>query len=183
VAAAVAAYGRLDCAHNNAGVEGVVAATADYPEDDWDRVIAVNLTGVWLCLKHEVRQMLAQGAGAIVNTSSLAGLVGGGSGAAYCASKHGVIGLTKRAAREYAGRGIRVNAVCPGLICTPMIERLWADYPDVARQIEPQFLARQLIGRYGTPEEVAEAAVWLCSDAASLITGVALPVDGGWLTG
>jgi NAD(P)-dependent dehydrogenase (short-subunit alcohol dehydrogenase family) len=173
---AVEAYGRLDCAFNNAGIEGAVTAPHEYPDDVFDRVIAVNLKGVWLCLKAEVRQMLAQGGGAIVNTASAAGLVGAPTIAAYDASKHGVVGLTKSFALAYARQGIRVNAVCPGIIRTPMVERSFlARDPNAAARLE----ASEPVGRMGTPEEVAEAVVWLCSDAASFVTGVALPVDGG----
>ncbi|MEE8303264.1 MAG: SDR family oxidoreductase [Candidatus Tectomicrobia bacterium] len=176
VAAAVAAYGRIDCAHNNAGIEGMLATTADYPEDDWDRVMAVNLKGVWLCMKYEIPQMLQQGGGAIVNTASLAGLVGAKRMPAYVASKHGVAGLTKTAALEYAKSGIRVNAVCPGIIHTAMVERIFLNRrPD----IEERLAASEPIGRLGKPEEVAEAVVWLCSDAASFVTGHTMTVDGG----
>jgi NAD(P)-dependent dehydrogenase (short-subunit alcohol dehydrogenase family) len=174
----VAAYGRLDCAHNNAGIEGFMAGRLhEYPEDQWDRLIDVNLKGVWLCLKHEVPQMLAQGGGAIVNTASAAGLVGSRRLSAYVASKHAVVGLTKAAALEYARDGIRVNAVCPGIIDTPMVGRLMggreADY-------EATIPARQPIGRLGTPEEIAESVTWLCSESASLVTGLAMAVDGGF---
>jgi len=176
VRCAVETYGRLDCAFNNAGIEGVVAAPHEYPDDVFDRVIAVNLKGVWLCLKAEVRQMLAQGGGAIVNTASAAGLVGAPTISAYDASKHGVVGLTKSFALAYARQGIRVNAVCPGIIRTPMVERSFlARDPNAVARLE----ASEPVGRMGTPEEVAEAVVWLCSDAASFVTGVALPVDGG----
>ncbi|HEY7492479.1 MAG TPA: SDR family oxidoreductase [Candidatus Tectomicrobia bacterium] len=176
IAATVATYGRLDCAHNNAGIEGTQALTADYPEADWDRVIAVNLKGVWLCLKYELQQMQRQGQGAIVNTASIAGLVGAHRIPAYVASKHGVVGLTKAAALEYAKAGIRVNAVCPGVIRTPMVERLFfSRHP----RAEARLTAFEPIGRLGTPEEVAAAVVWLCSDATSFITGHTLAVDGG----
>jgi len=174
--AAVAAYGRIDCAHNNAGIEGQWAATADYPEDDWDRVIAVNLKGVWLCLKYEIPQMLRQGSGAIVNTASLAGLVGARRMPAYVASKHGVAGLTKTAALEYARAGIRVNAVCPGIIHTSMVDRIFLNRrPDLADRLA----AVEPMGRLGQPEEVAAAVIWLCSDAASFVTGHTMTVDGG----
>ena len=176
VAAAVSAYGRIDCAHNNAGIEGVFATTADYPEEDWDRVMAVNLKGVWLCMKYEIPQMVQQGGGAIVNTASLAGLVGAKRMPAYVASKHGVAGLTKTAALEYAKSAIRVNAVCPGIIHTSMVDRMFLNRrPD----LEDRLAAVEPMGRLGKPEEVAEAVVWLCSDAASFVTGHTMTVDGG----
>ena len=172
----VETYGRLDCAHNNAGIwGGLRALTAEYPEDRWQQVIAVNLTGVWLCMKYEIPQMLSQGSGAIVNTASAAGLVGSRGISAYVASKHGVVGLTKTAALEYAQQGIRVNCVCPGMIQTPMTE---SALRDPARQAQ---IAARPMGRVGTPEEIAEAVVWLCSDAASFITGHAMTVDGGYV--
>jgi NAD(P)-dependent dehydrogenase (short-subunit alcohol dehydrogenase family) len=174
VSQAVATYGRLDCAHNNAGISGGLRArTADYPEERWHQVIAVNLTGVWLCMKYELAQMLHQGGGAIVNTASGAGLVGSRGMSAYVASKHGVVGLTKTAALEYAQQGIRVNCVCPGMIQTPMTESALRD-----PALQAQIRARPM-GRVGTPEEIAEAVVWLCSDAASFVTGHAMSVDGG----
>jgi NAD(P)-dependent dehydrogenase (short-subunit alcohol dehydrogenase family) len=174
---AVETYGRLDCAFNNAGIEGVVKPTVEYGETDWDRVIAINLKGVWLCLKYELQQMLKQGSGAIVNTASIAGLVGLSGFSAYVAAKHGVNGLTKTAALEYAKSGIRVNAVCPGAIRTPMFERGVRDNPG----IEEQVVAMEPIGRMAAPEEVGEAVVWLCSDAASFVTGLPMAVDGGWV--
>jgi NAD(P)-dependent dehydrogenase (short-subunit alcohol dehydrogenase family) len=174
---AVATYGRLDCAFNNAGIEGVWVQTADCTEENWDRTLTINLKGVWLCLKYEIPQMLTQGGGAIVNNASLAGLVGAATLPAYVASKHGVVGLTKTAALEYAKAGIRVNAVCPGIIRTPMGDRVIQAYPQTADAM----LAQEPIGRWGTPEEVAEAVVWLCSDAASFVTGHAMAVDGGWV--
>lgn len=176
VQAAVAAYGRIDCAHNNAGIEGELATTADYVEESWDRVMAVNLKGVWLCMKYEIPQMLQQGSGSIVNTSSLAGLVGARRMPAYVASKHGVAGLTKTAALEYARSGIRVNAVCPGFIHTSMVDRMFLGRrPDIADRLA----AAEPIGRLGQPEEVAEAVVWLSSDAASFVTGHTMTIDGG----
>ena len=175
IAKAVEAYGRLDCAHNNAGIEGNSAKIADYIEADWDRVIAINLTGVWLCMKYEIPQMLQQGGGAIVNTSSVAGLLGFRTGSAYVASKHGVVGLTKTAALEYAKSGIRVNAVCPGAIDTPMMGRITDHRPHRAAKMA----AGEPVGRMGTPQEIAEAVVWLCSDAASFVTGHPMTVDGG----
>jgi NAD(P)-dependent dehydrogenase (short-subunit alcohol dehydrogenase family) len=179
VGRAVEAYGRLDYAFNNAGIEGRMATnTADYPEEEWDRVIAINLKGVWLCMKNEIPQMLSQGAGSIVNNSSVEGLVGLEGTSAYAASKHGVVGLTKTAALEYAQSGIRVNAVCPGLIRTPMVER----YTKGDAETEAQWAAIfEPVGRMGSSEEVAEAVVWLCSEAASFVTGHAMAVDGGFL--
>ncbi len=175
---AVETYGRLDCAHNNAGVEeSPQNTTADCTEEDWDRIVTINLKGVWLCLKYEIPQMLRQGSGAIVNTASIFGMVSMAKRPAYTASKHGVVGLTKTAALDCAGAGIRVNAVCPGIIHTPMVERVWVGSPEA----EAQTKAMEPVGRLGTPEEVAEAVVWLCSDAASFITGHPLAVDGGWL--
>jgi NAD(P)-dependent dehydrogenase (short-subunit alcohol dehydrogenase family) len=172
----VETYGRLDCAHNNAGISGGLRAlTAEYSEDRWHQVIAVHLTGVWLCMKYEIPQMLSQGSGAIVNTASGAGLVGSRGMSAYVASKHGVVGLTKTAALEYAQQGIRVNCVCPGVIQTPMTERALSD-----PALQAQITARPT-GRVGTPEDVAEAVVWLCSDAASFVTGHAMTVDGGYV--
>ena len=170
-------YGRLDYAHNNAGIEGEGAPTADCTEENWDRIININLKGVWLCMKYAIPQMLKQGGGAIVNTASVAGLIGVPGWSAYCAAKGGVVQLTRTAALEYATAGIRVNAVCPGAIRTPMVERIVANRPEV----EAVFIAGEPIGRLGKPEEIAEAVVWLCSDAASFVTGVPLPVDGGWV--
>jgi NAD(P)-dependent dehydrogenase (short-subunit alcohol dehydrogenase family) len=169
-------YGRLDCAHNNAGVGGAGFLPHEYPEELWDQNIAINLKGVWLCLKYEITHMLRQGGGAIVNTSSGAGLVGVPMAIGYSASKHGVIGLTKSAALAYAHSGIRVNAVCPGYVRTPMLEVILAERPEA----EQAWLANQPIGRLGSPEEIAALVVWLCSDAASFVTGAALPVDGGY---
>ena len=173
----VETYGRVDCAHNNAGIEGDMAPTADCTEANWDRTIAINLKGVWLCMKYEIPQMLEQGSGVIVNTSSVAGLVGFVTLPAYVATKHGVAGLTRTAALEYAQQGIRVNAVCPGVIHTPMIDRIVGGDAEA----EAQFTALEPVGRMGSPAEVARAVVWLCSDAASFVTGVAMPVDGGFV--
>jgi len=175
----IVAYGRLDCAFNNAGIAGwqVEAAgkkTADWSENAFDRLIAVNLKGVWLCMKHELVQMQAQGGGAIVNTASIAGLIGLQTSCAYVAAKHGVVGLTKTAAIEYAEAGIRVNAVCPGFIKTRMTEET------MSRRGEA-ILAQIPVKRMGTPEEIAEMVVWLCSDRASYVTGAAYNVDGGWM--
>ena len=171
----VGTYGRLDCAFNNAGIEGVLASTADYTEADWAPVIAVNLTGVWLCMKYEILRLLETGGGAIVNTSSAAGLLGAPRMPAYVASKHGVVGLTKTAALEYAKSGVRVNSVCPGVIDTSMVGRLKERRPRMFEKI----VRGEPIGRIGQPEEIAETAVWLCSDAASFVTGHAMSVDGG----
>lgn len=170
-------YGRLDCAFNNAGIEGGMAKTDDYDEDRWDQVININLKGVWLCMKYEIQHMLSHGGGAIVNTASVAGLVGFRYGPAYVASKHGVNGLTKTAALEYAKVGIRVNAVCPGVIRTPMFERGQQKNP----RLEERFAASHPVGRIGQPEEIARAVVWLCSAAASFVTGTQMPVDGGFV--
>lgn len=177
VAHAVTRFGRLDCAVNNAGVEGLLAPIGDCPEAAAAQVLDVNLMGVWRCLHAELPRMAAQGGGAIVNTASVAGLVGAGGLAPYVASKHGVVGLTKAAALEYAAHGVRVNAICPGVIQTPMVDRLAAASPGIVEAL----LAVKPMGRLGTPEEVAAAIVWLCSDAASFTTGHALTVDGGYV--
>jgi NAD(P)-dependent dehydrogenase (short-subunit alcohol dehydrogenase family) len=167
-------YGRLDYAHNNAGIEGRLLPFLDYPDEVFDRVIAVNLRGVWLCMKAELPLMLAQGGGAIVNTASIAGQKGTAEQSAYNASKHGVIGLTRCVALEFRHRGVRVNAVCPGVIDTPMVQRAYS--PERIASVA----ARQM-GRLGTPEEIAQVVVWLCSDAASFVTGTAVQVDGGFM--
>jgi NAD(P)-dependent dehydrogenase (short-subunit alcohol dehydrogenase family) len=172
-------FGRLDIAFNNAGIEGVWVPMVNQSEEDFDRTININLKGVWLCLKYEIRQMLKQGGGgAIVNMSSIAGLVGSAGAAVYCASKHGVLGLTKTAALETARSGIRINAVCPGAIETSMAERLFG-----APEVHQYVLGFHPIGRFGTPAEVAEAVVWMCSDRASFMTGQSLVLDGGFLAG
>jgi NAD(P)-dependent dehydrogenase (short-subunit alcohol dehydrogenase family) len=173
----VATFGRLDAAYNNAGVQNVLAETADYPREDYDRVMAINLRGVWSCMKFELRQMRKQGSGAIVNCSSIGGLVGGPERASYHAAKHGVIGLTKSAALEYAARGIRINAVCPGLIETAMSDQMKA-----AGQAEAldAMLKEVPIGRIGRAEEIADVVVWLCSSASSLVVGQAIAADGGY---
>ncbi|HEV3111716.1 MAG TPA: glucose 1-dehydrogenase [Candidatus Binataceae bacterium] len=176
---AVSTYGRIDSAFNNAGIESRVSNTADITEAEFDRQIAVNLKGVWLCLKYELPQMVKQGVGAIVNTSSGAGIAGAQGWSAYSAAKHGVVGLTRCAALEYARAGIRVNALCPGPIDSPMGKRIAAENPGY----KDLLIAHTPNGRLGRPEEVAEAAVWLCSDAASLVNGSILPVDGGTVAG
>lgn len=172
----VAAYGRLDCAFNNAGISQYGTPIPELPEDVWDRVIRVNLRSVFLCMKYEIPQLIRQGGGAIVNTASGYGLKGARGNAAYVASKHGIVGLTKVAALENAQAGVRVNALCPGWTETPLI---------AARLQDPEFRARILasepMGRVGRPEEIAAAVVWLCSDAASFVTGHALSVDGGFI--
>jgi NAD(P)-dependent dehydrogenase (short-subunit alcohol dehydrogenase family) len=171
---AVARWGRLDCALNNAGTTGASAPTADYTLDDWNRAIALNLTGVFLCLKYELPAMLERG-GAIVNMASGAGLVGFPGLPAYVASKHGVVGLTRAAALEYASQGVRVNAICPGSTRTPMLEGFMGG----DEQVERMMTRAVPLGRLGRPEEIADAVVWLCSDAASFVVGHALAVDGG----
>jgi NAD(P)-dependent dehydrogenase (short-subunit alcohol dehydrogenase family) len=178
---AVETYGRLDCAFNNAGIQGDLAQTAECSEENWHRIIAINLTGVWLCMKHAIPFMMQRGSGAIVNTASNFGLVGSNGMPAYTASKHGVLGLTKTAALEYAKAGIRINAVCPGPTQTPLVDNLLRQQPQRADQIVAAILAREPVGRMGRPEEVAEAVVWLCSEAASFVTGIALAVDGGYV--
>jgi NAD(P)-dependent dehydrogenase (short-subunit alcohol dehydrogenase family) len=175
ISTAVETYGRLDCAHNNAGIEGTMATTANYTEDDWDRIMTINLKGTWLCMKYEILQMLKQGGGTIVNTASTNGMTGFPGMPAYCASKGGILQLTRTAALEYARAGIRVNAVCPGTIQTPMLERIATNISNAGTP----FALNLPSGRIGTPEEAAAAVVWLCSDAASFVTGHALVVDGG----
>lgn len=177
VADTVKRFGKLDCAFNNAGIEGQMAPTADCSTENFDRTIAINLRGVWLCMQHEIKEMLKHKSGTIVNMSSVAGLVGFPNLPAYVASKHGVVGLTKSAALEYAQSGIRVNAVCPGVIHTEMIDRI--THKD--SEIEKQFIGLEPIGRMGTPEEVGALAVWLCSPESSFMTGTAVPVDGGFV--
>ena len=172
----VSTFGRLDAAYNNAGVQSPAVETADASGEEFDRVNAINLRGVWNCMKYELRQMREQGSGAIVNCSSIGGLIGLPGRATYHASKHGVLGLTKSAALEYASRGIRINAVCPGTIETPMVADMLAKEPDAMKDI----LRDQPIGRLGRPEEIAAAVLWLCSPGASFVIGHALVVDGGY---
>lgn len=172
----VATYQRLDFAFNNAGISGHMAPTVDCTEENWDRTLDINLKGVFLCMKYELAQMCKQQSGAIVNCASIAGLVGFVGSPAYVASKHGIVGLTKTAALEYIQAGIRINAVCPGVIRTPMIETYTQGHPDA----EMQLTQAEPIHRMGTPEEIAEAVVWLCSRAASFVVGQAWAIDGGW---
>lgn len=172
----VSEFGRLDVAFNNAGIQSPATETADVPGEDFDRVTAINLRGVWTCMKHELRHMREQGSGAIVNCSSIGGLIGLPGRSAYHAAKHGVIGLTKSAALEYASRGIRINAICPGTINTPMVSEMLAKEREAMNEI----LRDQPIGRLGQPEEIASAVLWLCSAGASFVIGHALVVDGGF---
>ena len=178
IARAVDKYGRLDCAFNNAGYEGMRRPTAEVPEEDWERAIRTNLTGVWLCMKYAIRQMLTQGGGVIVNMSSVVGHVGRpGLSPALVACHHGIIGLTRQAAVEYAPQGIRINAVCPTVTRTPRLLRVHGGNPEG----EARLAAQNPSGRIGEPEDAAEAVLWLCSDAASFVVGHALVVDGGVL--
>ena len=172
----VSTFGRLDAAYNNAGVQSPAVETADASGEEFDRVNAINLRGVWNCMKYELRQMREQGSGAIVKSSSIGGLVGIPGRAIYQASKYGVIGLTQSAALEYASSGIRINAVCPGTIETPMVADMLAKEPDAMKDI----LRDQPIGRLGRSEEIAAAVLWLCSPGASFVIGHALVVDGGY---
>ena len=172
----VATFGRLDAAYNNAGVNSPIMETADAIGEEFDHVIAINLRGVWNCMKYELLQMRKQGSGAIVNCSSIGGLTGIADRGVYHASKHGVLGLTKSAALEYAAKGIRINAVCPGIIETPMVARMMASEEEAMKEL----LRDVPIGRLGRPEEVAATVLWLCSPAASFIIGQAIAVDGGY---
>src|ERR1700704_504658 len=178
VAQTVAALGGLDAAYSNAGVQNVLAETADTTREDYDRVMGINLRGEWSCMKFKLQQMRKQGNGSIVNCSSLGGLVGGAERGIYHAAKHGVLGFTKRAALEYAARGIRINTICPGLIWTPMADQMVAaGQGDALKAMEKSVP----MGRVGRPEEIANAVLWLCSDAASYVTGQSISVDGGFV--
>jgi NAD(P)-dependent dehydrogenase (short-subunit alcohol dehydrogenase family) len=177
IAFAVRTFGRLDCAVNNAGVQGELASTAECSEENWDLIVDTNLKGVFLCMKYELQEMLQRGSGAIVNIASNFGLVGSPRMPAYSASKHGVVGLTKTAAIEVAARGIRVNAVCPGPTSTPLVEAVTKDTPGIIDAI----ISRLPIGRMASAEEVAQAVAWLCSDEATFVVGGIFPVDGGYV--
>jgi NAD(P)-dependent dehydrogenase (short-subunit alcohol dehydrogenase family) len=170
-------FGGLDLAFNNAGIEGSPAPTHECTRENWQRTLAVNLTGVWSCMRHELPPMLERGGGSIVNCASVAGLVGFATIPAYVASKHGIVGLTKTAALEYAEAGIRVNAVCPGVIATEMVERFTGGQPEA----QAEMIAMEPVGRMGRPEEIADAVVWLCSERSSFVTGQAIAVDGGFV--
>jgi len=170
-------FGRLDCAANCAGIGSAAVSTADHELEIWQRTLSVNLTGVWLCMKHEIKQMLIQGGGSIVNIASGAGLVAVPYAAAYVASKHGVVGLTRAAAIEYTRLGIRINAVCPGYIRTPMSLKSIADTPGMTEEVAASHMP---IGRIGEPGEIADAVLWLCSAQASFVVGAAIPIDGGY---
>ena len=177
VSSAIEKFGRIDFAFNNAGAQPVPATTIEQTEDDWDVMLNVNLKGTWLCMKYVLAQMSKQGGGAIVNNASISGLVGIPTWPAQCASKHGVVGLTRAVALEYAETGIRVNVVCPGAVDTPMLAGLTGGDPEFKAAVA----ASEPMGRVGKPQEVADAVLWLCSDASSFVTGHALAVDGGWV--
>lgn len=169
-------YGALDFAYNNAGIQAPSSDFADLPSEEFDRLVSVNQRGMWACMKHELRQMRAQGRGAIVNCASVGGLVGQPNLSPYNGTKHAVIGMTKGAALEYAARGIRINAVCPGTINTPMVSAMM----ETQKEAMDDIMIRQVINRLGEPEEIAAAVLWLCSPGASFVVGVGLPVDGGF---
>ena len=177
VAKVISTWGRIDCAFNNAGIDGKMGKLAECTEENWNRTIAINLSGVFFCMKAEIPHMLRQGGGAIVNTASVAGITGSPGLPAYVASKHGVVGLTRAAALEYGREKIRVNCVCPGPIRTPMMSRLLTGRPEM----EQRFASAEPLKRLGEPAEIGEAVAWLCSDAASYVTGHAMPVDGGYM--
>lgn len=173
VAQAVKTFGRIDCAFNNAGVENKAAPLHEIDLEEWDRILNINLRGTFICMKHEIAQMVRQGGGVVVNTSSGAGIRGVAGGASYAASKHGMIGMTKSAALDYAKQNIRVNCVLPGNIATPMMDRFTGGDIQRAIDLEP-------VGRLGKPEEIAEAVLWMCSDLGGFVTGASIVVDGGW---
>ncbi|MFH8136312.1 glucose 1-dehydrogenase [Pantoea osteomyelitidis] len=172
----IGTFGRLDAAYNNAGIQSPVAETADADGDEFDRVMDINLRGIWNCMKYELQHMRTQGRGAIVNCSSLGGLVGIAGRGVYHASKHGVLGLTKSASLEYAARGIRINAICPGIISTPMVDAMLEKEPDAMDQL----MKLQPIGRLGEAREIAAAVLWLCSPDSAFVIGHALAIDGGY---
>ena len=172
----IATYGHLDYAFNNAGIEQIPTPLVEQTEETFDQVMDINVKGVWLCMKHQIPQMLVSGGGAIVNMSSIAGIIGAPGLPIYVASKHAVLGLTKSVALEYAKEGIRINAVCPGMIETDLLDRVFAN-----QEVKERLIAMHPIGRVGKPEEIAEAVVWLCSDKASFVTGQSLPLDGGYV--
>lgn len=173
----ISLYGSLDFAFNNAGIEGQSGSTADCSEENWQKVIDINLKGVWLCMKYQIPQMIKQGGGSIVNCASIAGVVGFMGSPAYVASKHGVVGLTKTAALEFAKSNVRINAVCPGVIQTPMIDR----FTQGNAQAQQQLTAAEPIGRVGQPDEIASAVLWLCTDGAAFVVGHPMVIDGGWV--
>ncbi|MCK8494780.1 SDR family oxidoreductase [Spirosoma sp. RP8] len=173
----VTTFGRLDAAYNNAAVQNALADAADQTREDFDRVTAINLRGVWSCMKYELQQMRKQGSGAIVNCSSIGGILGGAGRGTYHAAKHGVIGLTKSAALEYASQGIRINTICPGIIHTPMVDKM---IEGGQQEVLDAMIKTVPVGRLGRAEEIANAVIWLCSDAASLVVGHTLVVDGGY---
>ena len=177
IAAVIERFGRIDAAFNNAGIEGAPAATHECTLENWTRTIDINLRGIWLCMKQEIPHMLKQKSGSIVNCASIAGLVGFANLPAYTASKHGAIGLTRTAALEYARQGLRINAVCPGVIDTPMVQRFTQGNAEALDQLA----SAEPVGRFGKPEEVGDAVIWLCSPHSSFVTGQALAVDGGWV--
>lgn len=177
VSKTVEKYGRVDCAFNNAGIEGAQGDTLSCTNENWQRTMEINLKGIWLCMKYEIPEMLKSGGGSIVNCSSIAGIVGFEGLPAYVASKHGVVGLTQTAALEFSQKNIRVNAICPGVIDTPMVNRLTHNQESEQKTLT----ASEPVGRMGKPEEIASAALWLCSDASSFVTGHPLVADGGWV--